>query len=253
VDLGLLCLDAGVKMTSTDADKPAPTQALDSLKWAEPAEDIKPQVSLSTILTCLQLLATDEARNKAAGTVEWDEPTPGSVQVIRSGALSITKWWTNASARVGGITGLAAVVAGFINSFFKEIATPVTTALIGGGALVLSATAIALALFVRGDLEARARATAARHTARAEVTSAFLRATAALPQSGTDTPPPAMPLEILLALAAFPEAVKVATKGHPEPQVVTGLRHDVDEGLQLELAKRDWIPVKKVEHWSSNR
>jgi hypothetical protein len=245
-----LLLIIGVQVTVTADEKPASAQVLNNLKWAEPAEDIRPQIGLSDILIGLQLLATDEAREKAASTVDWDGSTPGSVQVIKSGALSITKWWTKVCAGVGGITGVLALIAGTITSGLKDLADPVTATLIGSGALVLSATAIAIALFVSADLKTRGHATAARHTARAHVTAAFLQATAALQQSETGRSTLTMPLQILLALAAFPKTVKVATKGHPAFRAVTGLRHDVDEGLQLHLADGDWIAIDKVTCWS---
>lgn len=60
-----------------------------------------------------------------------------------------------------------------------------------------------------------------------------------------------MPFQVLLALAAFPKTMQVATKGRPASQIVTGLRQDADEGLQLRLADGDWIPIDKVDRWSS--
>ncbi|HEX6468130.1 MAG TPA: hypothetical protein VF069_03470, partial [Streptosporangiaceae bacterium] len=105
-------------MATSNADKPASAQVLDNLKWAEPAEDVEPKVALSEILVGLQLLATDEARDKAAaGTVKWDDETPGSMQVIKSGALSITKRWTKLSSRVGGVTGVLSLGAGGVAGF----------------------------------------------------------------------------------------------------------------------------------------
>jgi hypothetical protein len=176
-------------MPNTEADWPTNGEFLKDLKWAEPAEHVKPQVSLAELLMGLQLLAKDEARAQAASETRWDAPTAGSVQVIKSGVLAITKWWTKACAGVGGITGLLAVIAGAITSVTTSIGEPITIALIGGGSLILAATAIAIALFVRADLDARGRATAARHIARAEVTAAFLQATSALPDASTSTSP----------------------------------------------------------------
>nr|WP_221374203.1 hypothetical protein [Actinoplanes polyasparticus] len=83
----------------------------------------------------------------------------------------------------GGISGVLAMVGAFFEVLMDNTNTPVAVALIGAAALVLSATAIAPALFVKADVESRGVATAARNTGRAAVAAAFLHATAALPAS----------------------------------------------------------------------
>ena len=149
------------------ADEPKKAEPLDGLVWARPASATDPQVGLYALLTSLQLLATDTGRQEAADNTKWDAETPASMQVIKSGALSITKRWTKIVSRVGGgVSGVLAVVAGYVATVREDLGDAVTVALIGAAALLGAATAIALALFVKGDLEARGQATAARHAAR---------------------------------------------------------------------------------------
>lgn len=236
-----------------DPNAVATTDPLKELLWAEPAAGLLPTVSLEDLLTGLQLLATPAARQQASTSTGWSAKTPASMQVIKSGALSITTWWTKWIAGVGGVTGLLGTIAGAVAAFKSKVGEPVTVALIAGGFAFLSASAIAIALFVKGDLEARGRATAARHAGRAEVAAMFLRATALLPvqpaqaaggqnpataeasgnsaapSDGGGNPPPSaagadapLAAAILQAAAAFPGKV-LLTKKNGQVAPLTGV------------------------------
>lgn len=153
---------------------------VNGLQWARPAPLTQPTVGLDELLQGLALLGTDTDRNEAAN-LGWNGRTPDSMQVIKSGATGVSRWWSKTIAAAGGLVGAATTITGFIRTFATQTSEAVTVALIAGGAFVLGATAIAIALFVSGDLGARGRATAARHAARGVVTAAFLQATARLP------------------------------------------------------------------------
>ena len=137
---------------------------------------------LASLLPGLQLLASDEDREASVKSKGWASDTPPSMQVIKSGALSITTTWTKRVTGAG--VGLSVVLGGVatgVATLTDGLTPAVGAALVGGIALVASATALALAIFVKADLDARGRATAARHAGRAEVAAAFLAATAPRP------------------------------------------------------------------------
>lgn len=201
----------------------AKTTDLKGLKWPVSAVDLTGDdvpVRLDKLLQSLQLLGTDDDR-EATTAQAWNAETPPSLQVIKSGSLAITKksivWVKN----YGGIAGLLAAVGGVVSSFSGQVGKPVTVALIGSAALILSSVAIALGLLVKGDLEARGAATAARHQGRAEVAAAFLAATAAMPAGKAPEAEPSNERtlldDFLEALRAYPDKVRVttATKGTP--------------------------------------
>jgi hypothetical protein len=125
------------------------------------------------LLVDLNLLENPTPDDKA----HWRFGTPRSLQVITSGASSISKLVVGA---VGGVGGLSALATG-LNGFFGKVGpnnldTPmVRTAFIVAGALLGAAVAISLAIVVRADVSARAASTAAQFDARARVASALLR------------------------------------------------------------------------------
>ncbi|WP_139184627.1 hypothetical protein [Arthrobacter sp. ok909] len=110
----------------------------------------------------------------------WRADTPESLQLISSGVTKMTKWWLAAVSGVGGVTALISMIVGYVRAatepLTNAVGEPVTVAFIAGGSLVLAASAIALAVFVHGDLEARGAAAAAQLAARGNVMAAFLRA-----------------------------------------------------------------------------
>ena len=218
----------------------AKTADLKSLKWPTAAVDLTGDgvpVPLDKLLQSLQLVATDEDRDISTAK-SWKAETPASMQVIKSGALGITKNSIAWVGSVGGITGASTAIAGVLTTFVGDVGEPVTIALMGSAALILSSVAIALALFVKGDLEARGVATAARHQGRADVVSAFLAATGTMPSKkkpeGAPTNERTLIDDFLEALRAYPDKVRVTTASKTTPVVVKRVwRHSTNDELRL--------------------
>jgi hypothetical protein len=130
----------------------------------------QPMRQLLIDLNLLESPATGEKVSLRRGT-------PHSLQVMTSGATSISKLVVGA---VGGIGGLSALATG-LNGFFGKVGpdnldTPlVRTAFIIAGALMGMAVAVSLAIVVRADVSARAESSAAQFTARAQVAAALLQ------------------------------------------------------------------------------
>jgi hypothetical protein len=175
------------------------------LAWAKPAQKIDPPVGLADVLVGLRLLDEDADRAKS----QCDEPLQGtaSVQIIEAGALDVTKKLTSWAKNYGGLSGVAVLAAGGVATILKiftksSISNSIIVILFGGGFFLLSAVAVALALAIRGDVEARASVTSARLVARGHVAATFLQATAAL----GDTPDPS------------PGTAQAASTASPDPQ-----------------------------------
>jgi len=237
------------KKADPEAAKPVDASEISALKWATPAVDFDPPMGLDRLLQCLQLLATDAARKEGAS---WLGGTPASLQAIKSGALSSTKWASGAVATLGGVTGAIATIGGYVKSFGTNAGDAATVALIAGGAGLLGAVAIALAIFVGTDLLARGMATAARHQGRAEVASAFLTATAAMPSSTvTGTTPSSTgsrtvtELELMLALAAFPGKVLITTERHQD-KLLKRIAFDSSRGEVFYATGTDEVYIDEI-------
>ncbi|GLY92837.1 hypothetical protein Acsp02_00930 [Actinoplanes sp. NBRC 103695] len=220
---------------------------LDKLTWPPSKPD---GVSLIELVTALQFLATDEDRAKGVAETKWDADTPGSLQVIKSGVTSMTKWWLKRAGAAGGAAGLLAAVGGVIigsvKPFRDSLGEPMAVALVAAGAVIISATVLALAHFVTGDLRARSYATAARTAARAEVARAYL--------TGPTTPaetPAGLQAELIAAFGAFDE-VYVKVKGEQGWLEAIGVRRGA-EGFQLRLKDGDWKPLGEVEQYTTTR
>jgi hypothetical protein len=218
-----------------------PTSVLAGMDWPTPAADSVRHLGLDVLLQGLQLAATDKDREAAADPAKqgWDADTPPSMQVIKSGALAITKSGTKWVKNAGGIAAALAALAGVISPFVAKLGAPVAIAFIASAALILSSAAIALSLFVKGDLEARGMATAARHQGRADVAAAFLAATASMPArgpapSGTTTGR-TVTEDFLVALAAFPNRLKVTTENNPDPVRVLSMWRNPDKEFWLSI------------------
>jgi hypothetical protein len=203
-----------------DSDKLATNNPIDKLVWATPAQDITDTVNLDELLQGLRLLASDDDRKKNSQE-KWDGETPASVQVIDSGALKITQELTKLAKNAGGLGALAVLASGGLATILKiftnsNISNSIIVTLFGGAFLLLSATAIAVALLVGGDLLARGGASAARHQARGQVAAAFLGATASLhdtPKSQAPAPVPSPPASIP---TPDPQAVAPASAEQPK-------------------------------------
>jgi hypothetical protein len=199
---------------------------LESLRWANPAAEVDPPIGVTELLQAFQFLASDADRDDATrNNLKWDDPTPASMQVIRSGALTITKTGTKLIAGAGGLSAAIAAGTAAIAGPLKDLGPLVTSTLIGSAALILSFASIAIALFVKGDLEARGVATAARHEGRAAVVAAFLTATASMPsRSSGAVASGSMGRDALAALAAFPGRVEITSVGDSSWRVVKGVQ-----------------------------
>jgi hypothetical protein len=224
-------------MTTTAAK----TERLAELKWGQAASSAAAaSVSLQELLVSGQFSATDPDRAEAVGA-GWNASTPGSMQVIKSGALSITQWWVKVVGGAGGVAGVTALIGGVARSFVTEVGEPLTITLIATGGFLLSATALALAMFIAGDLIARGAATAGRHAGRAQVIASFLTATGALP---------AEKISLSDALVAFPKKIKVKTDLYPEWNLVTGVQGDANTS-QVRLENGDWILIGDITGYST--
>ncbi|GAA2614797.1 hypothetical protein [Paractinoplanes durhamensis] len=222
-----------------DAEK-----ALGPLKWAVPAADLGDPVNLQDLLIGLQLLGTDKQRTIAAKS-GWNDGTPGSIQVIKSGATEITRRWAKLTRRIagaGGVTAILGTAAGTITDIRTTLGEPLIVALVAGGALVTAAALLSAALLIAGDLEARGIATAARNSGRAEVTAAFLTGTAALPGQ---VKAKAMAAELTAAMATG-RPVTVQCRGLPDSQPLTSLSRLPDGGLQVDLGGNLSKPIDDV-------
>lgn len=225
----------------------AKKDTLDKLTWPPSHPN---GVSLIDLVTALQFLSTDEDRAKGVAETTWDADTPGSLQVIKSGVTSVTKWWLKRAGAAGGAAGLLAavggVVIGSVKPFRDALGEPMAVALVAAGAVIISATVLALAHFVTGDLRARSYATAARTAARADVARAYLGGPIAGPAPSAE-----MQVELIAAFGAFDE-VHVKVKGEQGWLEAVGVRRGV-EGFQVRLKDGDWKPLGEVEQYTTTR
>jgi len=243
--------------TTTNADQTPndAQQMLEGLTWPAAAPHGGGQISLANLLIALQFLGTDADRETAARSGQrWDQDTPGSLQVLKSGVTGVTKWWTKRAGVVGGAVGVLAavggVVIGAIKPFREALGESVIVALVGGGALILSATVLALAHFVNGDLMARAQATAARSAGRAEVVATFLRTAAAPPIRDAPAAEAGLRQELVAALSAF-DHVHVRVKHSPDWTEATAIQRCA-EGFQVRVTGGDWKPLAQIEQYTTD-
>ncbi|WP_412751974.1 hypothetical protein [Krasilnikovia sp. M28-CT-15] len=223
---------------------PEPSARLDELKWGRSPQEAD-EVGLASLLMALQLLADDKDREGAV-SASWNADTPPSVQAIKSGATAITRAMTKWVGGAGGVT--AAVSAGAaIVAQVNHLGQAVVVALIGSAALLGSGVAIACALLISGDLRARGEATAARHAGRAEVASAFLRATATTPMVNQ-----VHQTDILFALSSFPGKVRLIAKGDNHAELATGIRTQSDHRVQIGTKSGDWKFLEEIEGYTTS-
>ena len=212
-------------------------------------------IGLDEFLQCLQLLAKDTDRDVAVKK-KWKDGTPASMQVIKSGALGITKGATAWVAGAGGLGAVLSAVAAALAGFSAEAGEAIVVTLIGASALTFTGTAIACAIFIAGDLHARGHATAARHSGRAEVASAFLRATSALPPGVQATAAAAhgkdLQRQVLFALAAFPGKVHFRTNGDQNWSLATGARRHERYNIQIRDKAGSWTAIGDVVDYTTS-
>ena len=139
--------------------------------------------SIQALIKELRKLGKGEAKNTKVGLT-----TPYSLQVIKSGATSITQLWAALVAAAGGLPALLALYQSLRNDF-KTTETLVRTAFVISGSVLLSTVVIAIAIIVKGDVAGRALATAAEKQAEASIVVASLTSY----QYAQPTPPPIGP------------------------------------------------------------
>jgi hypothetical protein len=202
----------------------------------------------------LEKKASDEA-------MKWDEATPVSFQVLKSGATAIAVQWTKQAKKYGGgaaaATAGAAVIASVIKAFpAAEVPNSILVTLIGAAAVLLSATAIAIAVIVAADLNGRSAVTVSRAEGRARLSAAYLDAlTEADEAEGAAKKPAAASGEAmretdLLLAAAGNWPVKVATKEQGEQEVTRVFMRDGK--LRFNTAT-DTVSCEEIVSWSSEK
>jgi hypothetical protein len=144
----------------------------ETVKWPagkaydESAEDLG--LPIRNLLYGLRLLENP----KDEGTGGAFKETPQSLQVLTSGATSVTKLYAALATAVGGGSALLGGITAFWGSFKdKDLQQAV---LMASAAVLGSAVVIAVAVMVRGDVSGRARAHAAEYEARAAVATAMI-------------------------------------------------------------------------------
>ncbi|RZU49253.1 hypothetical protein EV385_0995 [Krasilnikovia cinnamomea] len=224
---------------------PEPAARLDELKWGRSPQEAG-EVGLASLLMSLQLLADDKDREGAV-SASWNADTPPSVQAIKSGATAITRAMTKWVGGVGGVAAALSAAAAVVVPVVGQVGQAVVVALIASAALLGSGVAIACALLISGDLRARGEATAARHAGRAEVASAFLRATATAPMLNQ-----VHQNDILFALSSFPGKVRLIAKGENHPELATGIRTQADHRVQIGTKSGDWKFLEEIEGYTTS-
>ncbi len=209
-----------------------------------------PNGDLEKLLERVQLLGTDDDRKTLTDpkVTKWDGDTPLSFQVIKSGAMQVTQTWTKLARNVGGVAALLAVIGGAVGGFFKQFDVPVATALVAGGAVILAAIALSVAMIVSADLRARSLATAARTTGRATVTGDYLQVRHPGPASSNGCCD-AAEIALLVAVASR-WTVKVTTKEQPNASLqITGVKRTAN-GLRF-MATGDVLGISEIGSWST--
>jgi hypothetical protein len=103
---------------------------------------------------------------------------PPSVAIIEAGATEFSKASAAQFKALGGVAGIAAVVA----AFWKGASVDLRLVVVGGAAFVLAAALIAIAIIVSSDVRARGLGAAAQYDARSRVADAYLRGAVTLRQ-----------------------------------------------------------------------
>lgn len=127
---------------------------------------------LRALLQDARLLET--AGDEAKDVKVW-AGTPQSMQVLTSGATTLTKVWASLTALLGGGGAILAAVSTFWDRFGTGVEAAIQrSALMVAAGVLGSAVVLAIALMVRADVSGRARAQAATYAARATISVAFM-------------------------------------------------------------------------------
>jgi hypothetical protein len=167
--------------------------------------------------------------------------TPPSLQVITAGSTALSKGWASLVGIFGGAGAIWTALQGFGADPQDE---PLQRAVfVASAAVILAAAVIAIAVIVRGDVTARAEASAAEYQARAHVATALLNSF----QFGRFLPTPVQETRYWLRAKD--------AHGRPEPKWrgVVGFEHDEQQGLVAVVDDGRRVPVKSIGEWMSDR
>jgi hypothetical protein len=166
--------------------------------------------------------------------------TPQSLQVMTAGTTALSKAWAGLLGFFGGGGALLTALDG-LGASGKD--TPLQRAVfVASAAVMLAAVAVSIALIVRGDVAARAAASAAEYRARAEVATALLGSFRhGRPRRPSPPPPERKPEYILQRSSGEWEAVsRFAWKGK-KLHAITASGADVDLcDVQVVLPAGPW-------------
>jgi len=185
-----------------------------------------------------------------------DTQTPPSLQVIQAGSLAFSRLWNRVVASGVTVAGLATSIGAVVANLTTSLPDSIGTALVAGGLLVVATGVIAIAIIVAADVRSRAEATVAQMNGRVAIATAIVDAAGKADHPGT----PATAIRereanstnhtLLLALSAFPQALRVSTSGGSH-ETVTGIRNHESEGLQLRADSGDWIPIGQIKYFQT--
>ena len=145
------------------------TEPVETVQWPGKAYSQTDADLSAPILAMLKNLANLNADDSY--NVKFFTGTPYSLQVISSGASSLTKWAATAVGAVGGASAIGAA----IKVFWTSNPTSVQPVLIASLAILGAAAFLAVAIMVQADVRARSVATAAREGGTADVVTAMFK------------------------------------------------------------------------------
>ncbi|WP_405955601.1 hypothetical protein [Streptomyces phaeochromogenes] len=202
-----------------------PNEAVEGSNLADPMVKLNQQLQLSP------------SETEEAG---WFK-TPQSLQVLKAGATTFAKMW--ASLVAAG--GLATIVTAWDSFDASNDSEAVKVAALASGSFVVGAAVIAIAIIVKADLHGRFTSTAAQLSARSQIAAEFLRSAAILQKSAATKPDlPSKHTQLLHALSAYPDTLRVAREGQDHRRVI-GLRMDSGE-LEVLVEGGEMIPLSEV-------
>ena len=194
------------------------------------AEDLA--APLQQLLRDLGLLESSEDAAKGAKLIDG---TPPSLQVIKAGTLSVTKAWATLTASAGFAGALTTLLAAW-----KAAPDNLQITLVGGASVIIAATAIAIALIVRGDVGARAATSTELYRSRAQVSNSFLAA--ALAAAGETSTQGALAATSSDTLAKVLAAFQIDVPNQdPSPGLYGVRKRVIGDSWQIRRSDGDWV------------
>jgi hypothetical protein len=204
----------------------------------------------------------DDAVAHKANKKAWDEATPLSFQVLKSGPTGIATFWAKQTKKYGGgtavATAVAAAVAAVLDVFTgANVPDSIIIALIGAVAVLLSTACIAIAWIVHADLSCRCAATVARSAGRATLGAAYLEA---LNEAGDESddvarrpglPATSTPEETQFVLAVAGRRPVMVTTARVSNEPVISL--ESNNGKATFRTERDQFTYDEVVRWSTSK